>query len=209
MIIDLLSIYIIQKLLFRFRNLYIGLIKAYPINNTSEYLKEGEMLNDLPDWLIRELDATPDTELKGRAKKLYLITFNEDLTTDQAECKLRQLGFLPADIFETVLFIKKYKNLADKYAPIVSLNAYHDFSNSLGSGYKGLKRLGYDFCLVYACSGYAKPGEIESYEAIDDAIFKQRVRFLAKPILIPENNNHKTAEEFHRLVKEAINKQGS
>ncbi len=202
--LSFLSTSALQKLTLHLRDRYISCTKSYSLTDTSDYLKGHDIYKGFPDWLEEELEVFADAHFQKPAKNLYLITFDEVLTTDQAEARLKQLGLLPADISETFLFIKKFKEVVDKGMPIVSLKAYQDYSHALKKRLELFNKPHYGFCLHYTQSGFTVPGDIEADEITQNVAFSRSVRFLAKSILMPLNNNYKTADEFTTLIQQGI-----
>ncbi|MCX6783106.1 MAG: hypothetical protein NTZ20_03910 [Candidatus Levybacteria bacterium] len=173
---------IFQNLTSYFRNQYISWLRAYPIHNLPVKIEELEIYKDLPKWMVAELQTVHNAYKPNTEKKLYLIKFDKTLSTDQAEHELNLLGFSPANIIEIVLFINKYSKIAHE-RPIIALNAYHDFSKTFNELLKTYSRHPkYDLCICYTSSGFERPAEIESGEALTGAAFSAGIQFLAKSI---------------------------
>lgn len=174
----------LQNLLISTRKKYINRLNAYELADLSIGVENLKIYKELPEWLKKELIAWVANEVESKqtkwySNKLYLLHFNENLTTDQAERELSKLGFFPATILETVYFFDKYeKNINDW--PIISLNSYHDFSSSFPAIYKEMSHPGIGLCLCRMDKNeFGRPGEIEFNENIGHG-FKAGTSFLVK-----------------------------
>ena len=110
--------------------------------------------------------------------RLYLVGFDKNLTTKQAEFELSRIGFHPASLLESVLFAQNYQERLHKYLPVISLNAYIDEDNKIGV----IKDNLYCLCLYREdIPFFASPGEIE-FNEYSGSTFMKGTLFLVKPI---------------------------
>ncbi len=171
---------IFQRLTIYFRNQYLDWQRAYSIDDLPKKLDDLDIYNELPKWLVDELEAIIKVYKPKNKKKLYLIKFDKKFTTDQAERELSLLGLLPANIVEIVLFVNKYSKTVNE-RPIIALNSYHDYSKAFKEILKTYSRPPkYDLCVCYTSLGFERPGEIESCEAMNGAVFSIGTTFIAK-----------------------------
>lgn len=140
-------------------------------------------LTKFPEWIQREVQEYIKTLDSIKRADLYLINFNRQLSTAQAEKELNKLGLRPANIIETIVFVNKYTEKVSA-RPIISLNAYHDISSSYKGVFKSLSRKNYGLCLCYTSLGFERPGEIEYAEAQDGVGFMAGVSFLVKENMV-------------------------
>jgi len=164
------------------RKLYLACHRLYRIDDFPKKIEELKIYKTLPEWVICEIKAEQANSTKPLSKELYLLSFNDGLTTYRAELRLRKMGFCPANFLETILFIDKYAKQIRSW-PIISLNSYHDLSGSFVELFKDYKRPDIDLCICCtSSSAFERPGEIEAGEAIGNLQFRSGVKFLAKEI---------------------------
>lgn len=113
--------------------------------------------------------------------KLYLVGFNENLTTKEVKKKLQQIGFRSAGFLEAILLVQQYEKSLPR--PIHILDAYCDADKKIGT-------INSDFYCVSFCNdtdsgnfGFHSIGEVEDFEFYHpQSGFMAETLFLVKPI---------------------------
>lgn len=178
----------------------------YLLDISQKKLEKLNINNDLPNWMVSELDVAKDIYKKNTSNRLYLIKFNKRLTTDQAEKELSLLGLQPANIIEIALFINTYSNIISE-RPIIALNAYHDYSKTFKELIKSYRRPPkYDLCICFTSEGFETPAEIESAEAFMGAVFSVGTSFLAKFEQSSKQHKMPTSEHWAQQLADNLNR---
>jgi|GEM_PF-3348701 hypothetical protein len=124
------------------------------------------------DKIIKSMDSN---------KTLYLVQFDEELTTKEANHELSKIGLKPAGMLEMVLFFQKYKDTINRYLPIITLEAYFDVDKKIGLTKNALYAVGLKNSDDVK-SAFFRIGEIEKEEFYNGMEIKKGVYFLVKPI---------------------------
>lgn len=157
-------------LLFEIKRTYLSTLSSAYLRDIPERLSDNSGYSKLPDWYKKELEVIEFSKRKYENKKLYLVSFNEGLSTLEAKKKIHELGLRPADMIETVLYFLNFNNQIDKNYPIIAIDANNNYSKFLGE-----VSLSID---ILNSREIEKPGEIEASEKLAGAKFYRGVKFL-------------------------------